>query len=222
MATDGAKAGPGSGPAFAPRPALPDDVALWLVRHGDTEWSQAGKHTGRTDVSLTPSGERQARALRAVLADVRPALVLCSPRSRATETAALAGLVVDEIDEDLAEWDYGAYEGRTSEQIRAERPGWTLWQDGALDGEGIDAVATRADRVLTRARDALPDGPVVLVGHGHMSRVIGARWVGLPAVSGGNMLLGTAAYCVLGAQYGLPAIAHWNMPNPANREGTPH
>jgi probable phosphoglycerate mutase len=209
---------PGAGSATEPAPAgtepLPDDVQLWLVRHGETEWSASGRHTGRTDLPLTATGQEQARALRPLLERVDPALVLCSPRRRARDTAVLAGLRVDAIEPDLAEWDYGAYEGRTTEQIRDERPGWTLWHDGVPDGETIEQVSARADRALRRARSALADGPVVLVAHGHISRVLGARWIGLPAVAGANLTLATAAPSLLSVQYGEPVIAHWNLPNP--------
>jgi broad specificity phosphatase PhoE len=208
------EAGPETGPAFA-APELPDHTTLWLVRHGETEWSAAGKHTSVTDLPLTEAGRLQARAVRGILGDISPALVLASPRRRATETAELAGLTVDETTEDLAEWAYGAYEGLTSAQIRREVPGWVLWRDGARDGERIESVQARADRVLARAAAVLADGPVVLVGHGHFSRVLGARWIGLPAAAGGNLLLGTAAPSLLGAQYGFPVIDRWNLPNPA-------
>jgi broad specificity phosphatase PhoE len=202
-----------AGPAFV-APDLPDDVALWLVRHGETEWSAAGRHTGTTDVPLTEAGERQAAALRPMLDGLRPALVLASPRTRAQETARLAGLTVDETTDDLAEWDYGEYEGRTTDEIRSERPEWSIWTDGVPGGESQAQLAARADRVLTRAAAALAEGPVVLVGHGHFSRVLGARWVGLPVAGGAHLLLGTAAPSVLGAQYGVPAIVRWNVPNP--------
>ena len=198
--------------------ALPEGVALWLVRHGETEWSRSGQHTGRTDVALTEQGRREARALAPLLAELRPALVLVSPRTRAQETARLAGLVVDAVDDDLAEWDYGDYEGRTTAQIRADAPGWTLWRDGVPNGETLDGVVARADRVLDRARARLPTGPVVLVAHGHISRVIGARWIELPGAAGEHLLLGTAAPSLLSTQYGAAVIAHWNLPNPA--EGT--
>jgi probable phosphoglycerate mutase len=191
---------------------VPDGAALWLVRHGETEWSRSGRHTGRTDVELTATGEQQARALRAVLAGVRPVLVLCSPRRRARNTAQLAGLTVDAVDADLAEWDYGDYEGRTTAEIRADRPGWSLWQHGVPAGESAAEVTARADRVLRRACEQLPRGPVVLVGHGHLSRVLGARWIGLPAVAGQGLLLDAGAACVLSAQYGAAAIRQWNMP----------
>ncbi|HEU5006443.1 MAG TPA: histidine phosphatase family protein [Jatrophihabitantaceae bacterium] len=217
-----AKAGSAAGPAFATAERLPDDVELWLVRHGETEWSASGRHTGRTDIALTAAGERQARALLPMLSELSPALVLSSPRRRALHTAELAGLQVDEVVDDLAEWDYGSYEGRTSNEIRAERPGWSLWRDGVPPGDGaetIEQVSARADRVLTRACRALADGPVVLFAHGHISRVLGARWIGLPAASGANLLLGTAAPSLLSTQYGEPVIAHWNLPNPASRGG---
>jgi len=208
------KAGPHAGPAFV-APELPDHVALWIVRHGETEWSVSGQHTSVTDLPLTAAGRRQAAAVREVIGEISPALVLSSPRQRATETASLAGLTVDETTEDLAEWAYGAYEGRTSSQIREEVPDWVIWRDGVRDGESIASVQARADRVLARAAGALSAGPVVLVGHGHFSRVLGARWIGLPAGAGGNLLLGTAAPSLLGAQYGVPVIDRWNLPNPA-------
>jgi len=208
------KAGPHAGPAFV-APELPDHVALWIVRHGETEWSVSGQHTSVTDLPLTAAGRRQAAAVREVIGEISPALVLSSPRQRATETASLAGLTVDETTEDLAEWAYGAYEGRTSSQIREEVPDWVIWRDGVRDGESIASVQARADRVLARAAAALSGGPVVLVGHGHFSRVLGARWIGLPAAAGGNLLLGTAAPSLLGAQYGVPVIDRWNLPNPA-------
>jgi probable phosphoglycerate mutase len=209
------------GPASAaPEVPPPEDAELWLVRHGETEWSRSGQHTGRTDLALTAAGEDQARALHGVLAGVRPALVLSSPRRRARDTARLAGFDEPTVDDDLAEWDYGDYEGRTSEQIRAGAPGWTLWNDGVPNGERIEQVSARADRVIARAVDALRHGPVILFAHGHISRVIGARWIGLPARAGANLLLGTAAPSLLSAQHGAPVIAHWNLPNPAMQEGT--
>jgi probable phosphoglycerate mutase len=214
-----AEAGPQGGPASAAPAELPDDVQLWLVRHGETEWSRSGRHTGRTDLPLTAAGEDEARGLRAVLADVRPALVLCSPLLRARDTARLAGYQDIVIDDDLAEWDYGDYEGRTSAEIRADRPGWTLWTDGVPNGERIELVSARADRVIARARASLADGPVVLVAHGHISRVIGARWIALAPQAGANLALGTAAPSVLGFQYDAPVIVHWNLPNPATAEG---
>src|SRR5690242_14343875 len=148
------EAGSGMEPASG-MPELPDDVQLWLVRHGETEWSASGRHTGVTDVPLTDAGERQARALAPMLADSDPALVMCSPRRRARDTAQLAGLPVDEVTEDLAEWTYGEYEGRTTQEIRAERPGWSIWADGVPGGETETQVGARADRVLVRVAKAL-------------------------------------------------------------------
>jgi probable phosphoglycerate mutase len=208
------EAGPIPGSAFV-APELPDDVQLWLLRHGETEWSATGRHTGTTDLPLTEAGERQAGALREFVGDLRPALVLSSPRRRARDTAQLAGLHVDEITDDLAEWDYGAYEGRTTAEIRQDDPDWSLWTHGVPGGESEERVRERADRLLSRASAALPDGPVILVGHGHFSRVLGARWIALPVEAGAHLLLGTAAPSVLGAQYGVPVIARWNLPNPA-------
>ncbi len=206
------EAGPGSGSAFV-APELSDDVQLWLLRHGETEWSAAGRHTSRTDLPLTEAGERQARGLHAFVADLRPALVLSSPRRRALDTARLAGLEVTEVTDDLAEWDYGEYEGRSTVEIKHDDPGWSLWTHGVPGGETEAQVRDRADLVLARAAAALPDGPVVLIGHGHFSRVLGARWIGLPVGGGAHLLLGTAAPSVLGAQYGVPVIVRWNLPN---------
>ena len=207
------EANPDAEPAFV-APDLPDDVQLWLVRHGETEWSAAGQHTSRTDLPLTDAGKRQARGLRTLLAGVEPSLVLCSPRARAQDTARLAGLDIDETTDDLAEWDYGAYEGRTTEQIRRDDPDWSLWTHGVPGGENRRQVAERADRVLSRAAKAMLEGPVILIGHGHFSRVLGARWIGLPVAGGANLLLATAAASLLGSQYGSPVLVRWNLPNP--------
>lgn len=195
---------------------VPADAAIWLIRHGETEWSRDGKHTGLTDVPLTDKGEQQAAALAGVLAGVRPALVLSSPRVRARHTAELAGLAVDDIDENLAEWEYGEYEGLTTPQIRETVPGWTLWTHAVPGGDSPALVSKRADAVLRRALAALADGPVVLVAHGHMCRVIGARWIGLTALDGGKFALGTAAPSLLGGEHGSPVMSRWNLPNPIN------
>lgn len=216
-----AKAGSNAEPAFVtPSPVLAadvltDDVEVWLVRHGETEWSVSGQHTGTTDIPLTDTGRRQAEALRDVVAGLDPALVLSSPRARALETARLAGLDVDETTEDLGEWRYGDYEGITTDEIRRTVPDWTVWTHGCPGGESPAEVSTRADRVLSRIGPRLADGPVVLVGHGHFSRALGARWIGLPIGGGANLLLGTAAPSVLAAQYATPTLRHWNLPNPA-------
>lgn len=213
-----ASAAPAPSAPAAP-PGLPDGVALWLIRHGETTWSKSGQHTGRTDLPLTAAGEAQAAALRGVLGRESPVLVLCSPRTRALDTARLAGLDVDAVDDDLAEWDYGDYEGLTTAQIREQVPDWSLWTHGVPNGETIEQVSARADRVLRRAVDRLAAGPVVLVAHGHISRVLGARWIGLPATDGGRLTLGTAAPSLLSSQYGVPVIDRWNMPNPATSDG---
>lgn len=205
------------GPAFA-APDLPDSAELWLLRHGETEWSVSGQHTGRTDIPLTDHGIAQAEAMNGMLGDVRPALVLCSPRTRARDTARLAGFDDVVVDDDLVEWDYGDYEGRTTDEIRVHDPNWDLFTHGVPNGETAAHITTRADRVLARAIDALGDGPVVLVGHGHFSRVLGARWIGMSASGGGNLMLGTAAPSQLGMYHGQPVIVHWNMTNPAARK----
>jgi len=199
--------------------AVPDGAQLWLVRHGQTEWSRGGRHTGRTDIPLTDVGERQAASLAPIFAGLRPALVLSSPRRRAVRTAELAGLVVDELDEDLAEWDYGDYEGLTSTEIHRTDPGWTIFAAATPGAETAAQIAERADRVLTRAAAALGNGPVVLVSHGHLTRVLGARWIGQAVSHGAHLLLDEAAPCVLSAQYGLPVIAQWNRPNPYSQQG---
>ena len=188
-----------------------------LVRHGETRWSREGRHTGLTDLPLTPAGEAQARSLRPHLADHPFALVLTSPLQRATRTAWLAGLEAT-TDPDLLEWDYGAYEGVTTADIARERPGWSLWDDGvprgdpAHPGETAEQVGARLDRVLGRARAALPEGDVALVAHGHALRVLGARWLGLAVRDGRLLTLGTAARCVLGHDHGTAALVHWNLP----------
>ncbi|MCW2496607.1 histidine phosphatase family protein [Jatrophihabitans sp.] len=216
---DVTRADPGTGSAFVMPADVPDRAQLWLIRHGQTEWSRTGRHTGATDIPLTPFGEREAAALAPLVAGLSPALVLCSPRARALRTAELAGLAVDEISPDLVEWDYGDYEGLTSRQIHETDPGWTIFGRPTPGGETAAEVAARADRVLSRAAVALRRGPVILVAHGHISRVLGARWIGLPVSGGANLLLDEAAPCILSAQYGEPAIAGWNRPNPAIVEG---
>ena len=194
---------------------IPDSAAVWLIRHGETVWSRSGQHTSRTDLELTDHGVQQALALRGLLRSFRPALVLSSPRRRSLRTAQLAGVLVDAIDPDLAEWDYGEYEGLTTAQIRRHDPDWTIWADRVPGGETAAQVMMRADRVIARAVGALQSGPIVLFGHGHINRVIGARWLGLPTRDGGMFALGTAAPCLLGAEHNRPVIVRWNMTNPA-------
>jgi probable phosphoglycerate mutase len=193
---------------------------VFLLRHGETEWSRSGKHTGRTDIPLTDRGRLLAKATgdvgRYLLRD-DPAVVWCSPRMRARDTAALAGLTVDHVDERLVEWDYGDYEGMTSKQIREISPNWTIFRGEVPGGETAAQVQERADRVLDQARAALPGGPVLLFGHGHINRVLAARWIEEPVMSGEHLALGTAAPCLLGMQHFQPVIVRWNLPNPAAR-----
>lgn len=217
MTTSKADSDQGSAFSVPSGVTLGDDTELWILRHGETEWSVSGQHTGRTDLPLTEPGERQAAAVHDLMDDVRPVLVLSSPRRRATETARLAGLTVDEVTEDLAEWDYGNFEGRTTDDIRTEEPDWTVWTHGCPGGESVQQVRDRADRLLTRVSTHLAEGPVVLVGHGHFSRALGARWIGMPVSGGAHLLLGTAAPSVLSAQYGTPALRGWNLANPATQ-----
>jgi broad specificity phosphatase PhoE len=180
-----------------------------LVRHGQTEWSRDGRHTGRTDIPLLDEGRRDAEALRAPLARRSLVLVLCSPLSRAGETAELAGFG-DRIEreDDLLEWDYGDYEGVTTPEIRRARPDWDLWRDGCPGGESPADVAARADRVLARAAEA--DGDVVLVAHGHILRVVAARWLGLGPEGGALLALSPATLSVLGFERETHVVSSWN------------
>lgn len=183
---------------------------MWIVRHGLTEWAANGRHTGRTDIPLTDVGRAQAAALAGRLAGVEFAEVRSSPLSRALDTARLAGFGDRVItDPDLMEWDYGADEGRTGIDLRAERPGWTIWRTGVRDGETIDDVAARADRAITRARAM--KGDTLCFAHGHVLRVVGARWIGLPPVGGENLALGTASISVLGWDRAVPIVSRWNV-----------
>jgi probable phosphoglycerate mutase len=186
-----------------------DRPRLWLVRHGETEWSRSGQHTSRTDIPLTELGQRQAAGVTRKLADHEFALVLSSPRIRALETARLAGFG-DRVEttDDLLEWDYGEDEGRTTPEIRENRPGWTIWTDGPRGGEVADEVAARVDRVIARVREA--DDDVLLFAHGHVLRVLAARWVGEPPAAGRYLELGTATVSVLGWERETPTIERWN------------
>jgi probable phosphoglycerate mutase len=185
--------------------------SVFLVRHGETEWSASGKHTSRTDIELTPDGERAARTLGERLGGREFALVLSSPMRRARDTADLAGFAGRyEIDEDLKEFDYGDYEGLTTPEIREQRPGWYLWRDGNPGGEVAAQVGERADRVIERALAALPEGDVAMFAHGHLLRVLGARWIGLGAECGGLLGLDTAALCELGFEREQRVLWLWN------------
>ena len=200
-----------------------------LIRHGATEWSVTGQHTGRTDLPLTDDGRQEAKQLGARLAREDFALVLVSPLVRARETARLAGFAIGdkaigdkairdkaigdkdsrvEIDPDLVEWDYGAYDGRTAVDIRRERPGWTPWEGGYPGGETLDDLAVRADRVVARVRAEA--GDVALFAHGHILRVIAARWLGQPPFDGSRYYLSTASVSVLGWERETPVIDRWN------------
>lgn len=182
---------------------------LLLARHGETEWSLNGRHTGTTDLPLTDNGRRRARNLAARLEGRDFALVLTSPLRRALETCELAGLRDRaQIRDDLREWDYGDYEGLTTPQIHERVPDWSLWTDGCPNGEQAADVGARADRVIAEARAA--EGDVIFFGHGHMLRVVGARWTGLPPEDGGLLGLGTGALCTLGYEHDAPIIVRWN------------
>jgi probable phosphoglycerate mutase len=178
-----------------------------LARHGETEWSASGQHTSTTDLPLTDKGRAAARALGERLKGRSFALVLASPRQRAHETARLAGFD-PEIDEDLAEIAYGEYEGRTTPEIREHRPGWTLWRDGSPGGETLQHAGERADRVIARALAV--DGDTILFAHGHILRVVAARWLDLPPERGASFLLGTATLSELGFERETRVLARWN------------
>ena len=189
--------------------------SAWLVRHGETEWSRTGRHTGRTDVPLTDAGRKQARRLAPLLDRGDFALVLSSPLQRARQTAELAGLGQQlELEPDLAEWSYGEFEGLTSDEIEAEVPGWSLFSDGCPGGESPEQVGERVDRVLARLRPVLHADPprAVVFAHGHVLRVLAARWIGLPPAGGRHLLLATSTLSVLGHYRGAPALGRWNAP----------
>jgi broad specificity phosphatase PhoE len=194
---------------------------LILLRHGETEWSLAGKHTGRTDIPLTPRGEAAAAALAPLLARRHLAAAFTSPARRALRTAALAGLAYAKPDPDLWEWDYGGYEGLTTQQIGETRPGWYLWRDGVIPGdaehpgETVEQVGERADQVLGRVTPLLADGDVALVAHGHMLRVLTARYLRLEPTAGRLFRLDTGTISTLGTEHAEPVITSWNVPPPA-------
>jgi broad specificity phosphatase PhoE len=200
---------------------------LLLLRHGETEWSRSGQHTGRTDIPLTPAGVAAAEILRAAVGTRHVVAAFTSPASRATRTAELAGLQATP-DPNLQEWDYGGYEGRTTEQIGQQRPGWDLWRDGVVPGdadhpgETIGQVAARADAVLGRVRPLLASGDVAVVAHGHLLRILTARWLGLEPAAGRYFLLDTGTLSTLGImrspaaggrEHGQPVITSWNLPH---------
>lgn len=193
---------------------------IWLLRHGETRWSQEGRHTGRTDVPLTSAGEQAALAVGERVATIRPGLVLCSPLQRARDTARLAGLAPDGYDEDLMEWDYGGWEGRTTAQIRRQLgdPTWTVWAQpipaGATPGEQLDQVRARVQRVLDRCAPVLGDGrDCVLVAHGHVLRILTATWLGLPPADGRLLALEPARLSALGWEHEQHVLSEWNTPS---------
>jgi broad specificity phosphatase PhoE len=217
--------GVGSASGAEPAPTsvpVPRGIVV-LVRHGETEWSAAGRHTGRTDVPLTEQGEREAEAvavaLKRFLTGRRVVAALASPRSRTLRTAELAGLAAT-VDPALAEVDYGEYEGLTTTAIQISGdPEWTVWTGDLPGGETLDAVAARVDALIGRVRELLaaaddedPPPAAVLVGHGHLLRVLAARWIGLPPSAGALFALGTATVSVLGREHDTPVLLHWNLP----------
>ncbi|WP_224247194.1 histidine phosphatase family protein [Hyalangium gracile] len=180
-----------------------------LVRHGETAWSRSGQHTGRTDIPLLEDGRRMGRALERPLRAWSFVAVWTSPLRRASETCALSGHgVIARENPDLMEWDYGAYEGKTSKEIHATEPGWKLWKDGVPNGETVEQVGARADRVIEEARRAR--GNVLLFSHGHLLRVLAARWLGLPPTEGRLFALSTASISVLGWNEEQPVLVQWN------------
>ena len=188
-----------------------EEQKVYLLRHGETEWSLNGRHTGVTDIPLTENGRMAARLLKPILAKVTFTLVLTSPLQRARETCELAGLgQFANVEPDLIEWNYGEYEGLKTEQIRLTRPGWSVFRDGCPGGESPEQVGARADRVITKVRAAA--GNVALFGHGHFTRVLAARWINLSANYGENFLLDTATLNVLGYYRESPAFMIWNAP----------
>jgi len=183
---------------------------IWLIRHGETVWSLSGQHTGRTDIPLTDHGERQAELLARRLKGKKFALVLSSPLRRALATCRIAGLAEEAVtDDDLREWDYGAYEGRTTAEIRAESSGWTIWTGAVRGGESADQVGARADRVINVATRAV--GDVALFAHGHFLRILSARWIGRPALDGRHLALDPASLSVLGFEHETRVLRAWNQ-----------
>jgi len=191
-------------------PAAPEEPQIVLIRHAETEWTITHRHTGRTDIPLTDRGRDAARALALTLSGRRFGAVLLSPSRRARETCELAGLAAMSVqNEDLLEWDYGDYEGLTTAQIEARRPGWNQWTDGCPGGEQAVDVGVRADRAIAAA--VASPGPVAIFSHGHMLRVLGARWAGLGAEQGAKLGLSPGAICLLGHEHERRIIARWNQ-----------
>ena len=193
-------------------------MSVFAIRHGETAWTLTGQHTSTTDIPLTDNGRRLAKRLRFVLAGKKFARIFVSPMQRARETCELAGLgAAAVIDPDLAEWNYGKYEGLTPEQIHMMAPDWAIFRDGCPGGETPEQVAARADHVIARARAV--GGNVALFAHGHLLRVLAARWIGLPASGGQHLLLDTGSWSVLGYYHDTPAIESWNSTLPDQNDG---
>lgn len=184
---------------------------VFVIRHGETEWSLNGRHTGTTDILLTENGRRLAKRLRPVLAKFAFRVALCSPMRRARETCELAGFGENAVaDHDLVEWNYGRYEGLTPAEIHKVRPGWLIFRDGCPGGETPEQVGERVDRVIERVRES--NGDTLIFAHGHVLRVFAARWIGLPASAGEHFMLGTGSLSVLGYYRTIPAVRVWNAP----------
>jgi broad specificity phosphatase PhoE len=185
------------------------DLELWLIRHGETAWSLSGAHTSRTDIPLTDRGRARARKIRDYLHDKGFSMVLTSPLQRAKETCSIAGFGdVAQIDDDLTEWNYGAYEGRTTKDIQKEIPGWSVWSSPIIDGESMDQVAMRANRVIARA--AANGGRVALFAHAHILRILAACWIQSPPVMGSRLALGTGSISTLAFEHDTHVILTWN------------
>lgn len=189
---------------------------LVLLRHGETEWSKSGQHTGRTELELTDNGRAEATTVGSALAELQldNPLVISSPRRRAVETAELAGLTVDKQSELLAEWDYGAYEGVTTAQIHQSRPDWSIWTHGCPDGESVAQVSERADRAVALALENMATRDVVFVGHGHFSRAVITRWVQLPLVEGSRFGMTAASIAIGGFEHGIRQLSALGYPHP--------
>jgi len=190
----------------------PESSEVWIIRHGETEWSKSGRHTGTTELSLTEKGEQDALRLAPALAGVHFDLIMCSPRARARRTAELAGVRGLEIDAELAEWDYGDYEGRTRVQIQEERPGWSVWADGCPGGESPAQASARVDRVIARIHAI--EGRALVFAHGHILRALAARWLTQPVALGAHLELVTGRVSVLGHDRGTPTLELWNAAAP--------
>jgi broad specificity phosphatase PhoE len=187
-------------------------MELYFIRHGETAWSLTGRHTGRSELPLTETGEREARELGRRLRHVSFDQVFTSPRLRARRTCELAGWANATVEPDLAEWDYGDYEGRRSDEIHAERPAWDIYTDGCPGGESPAQIVARVDRLITRWRTLA--GRTAAFSHGHFGRILGARWIGLPVTQARHLTLGTASYSVLGHEpdrADRPVIVQWNI-----------